>query len=546
VVDVTEILEVDYRANEKHGIFRDIPYVYQDEGRTKTYTEIQVKNVLRDSAKEPYEIQKNDGNIRIKIGDAGKTISGKHEYQILYTAKGILRSFSDHDELYWNVTGNNWPTNIDAASSVVILPKGKMEKVACYEGYSGSPGECQSEIDSPTSASYTASRFISEGEGMTIVAGFTKGLVPIIVVPRPKTFWEKFIEWPSQVTLWTGILGALGFIVYTWYKKGRDPWFGQSVTEIEGGQEKPMPIGAHETVVVEFTPPENLRPAEIGVLMDQRADTVDVVATIIDLATRGYLTITEVPKKWVFGSTDYELIQKKQPDTSLRNYEKILLNKLFDSGDIVRVSSLKQTFYEELKQVKDALYTDVVTKGFFPKNPDQVWQNYFATGIVFVVLGGVGISITVGNDLIILSDLCFALIVAGVLFVLFSFFMPRRSAKGREMYRRARGYHLFINSAEKYRQQFFEKKNLFNEVLPYAIMFGLTDKFFNAMKDIGIKPSTTWYVGSHPFSYSGFNSSMGAFTSSMSTAIASTPKSSGGFSGGSSGGGFGGGGGGSW
>jgi uncharacterized membrane protein len=127
------------------------------------------------------------------------------------------------------------------------------------------------------------------------------------------------------------------------------------------------PIGAHETIVVEYEPPEKLRPAEVGVLMDERADTLDVTATIIDLATRGYLTITEVPKKWVFGSTDYTLARVKKDTASLLDYEKELFSKLFDEKDKVDMSSLKTKFYKDLKVVKDKLYEEIIKKGFFQK-----------------------------------------------------------------------------------------------------------------------------------------------------------------------------------
>jgi uncharacterized membrane protein len=115
------------------------------------------------------------------------------------------------------------------------------------------------------------------------------------------------------------------------------------------------------------------------------------------------------------------------------------------------------------------------------------------------------------------------------------------------LYRRIKGYRLFIDKAEKHRQKFFERKNLFNEALPFAIVFGLTGKFATAMKEIGVTTAQTgWYSGTHHFNSHNFSSSMNDFSQSLSSAMASTTSSSGGFSGGSSGGGFGGGGGGSW
>jgi uncharacterized membrane protein len=552
-VRVVETIQVDFKYQSKHGIYRDIPYEYESDGK-KTYTAIDVASVLQNNSKATYQTSLQDGYVRIKIGDADKTISGKNIYIITYNAKGVLRSFADHDELYWNVTGNNWPVAITQTEATVTLPRAGLSKVACFEGYAGSQGSCDANIESNQLATFYSTGTLDESKGLTAVVGYTKGLVPIVTVERPKSFWEKFTEWPSLMTVLISLLFGIGTVIGLWLRNGRDYWFAGAL--FGGKDEKGVvkPLWGHETITVEFTPPENLRPAEIGVLMDERADTTDVVSTLIDLATRGYLTITEIPKKWVFGKVDYQLT-KKNPSTSsgkkkeaLLGYESMLLSKLFKFGDTVKMSALKTTFYDDLAAVKKELYREVVAKNLFAQDPESVRGTYLAAGIIMVVLGGVAIGSAIGAEWVFVSDILLGLIVSGVALIIASRFMPRRTAYGRELYRRVKGYRLFINTAEKYRQRFFEKKNMFNEVLPYAIMFGLTAKFARQMHEMGIEPSQTgWYSSNHAFNTMVFASNMNNFSSSMSSAIASTPSSSGGFSGGgSSGGGFGGGGGGSW
>ncbi|HVT00918.1 MAG TPA: hypothetical protein VHE53_01625, partial [Patescibacteria group bacterium] len=152
------------------------------------------------------------------------------------------------------------------------------------------------------------------------------------------------------------------------------------------------------------------------------------------------------------------------------------------------------------------------------------------------------------NQTIYLADFAFAGGIVGIVFIIFSRFMPRRTALGREMYRRIKGYRLFIDKAENYRQKFFEKRNMFNEILPYVIVFGLTKKFAKALDKMGVKPNNpTWYYGAHSFNPILFSDNINSFSNSVSRSIASAPSSSGFSSGGGfSGGGFGGGGGGSW
>lgn len=547
-VDVVEQLEVNFRNLEKHGIYRDIPFVYEDENGEKTYTEIIVEEVFQDGREAEYELLEENGYIRIKIGDPNETISKKHVYEISYSVRGVLRSFEDHDELYWNVIGPYWEVPIEKASATVRSQKGGLKKVDCFVGTLGSTFHCESRLVSDSQAEFQTVRSLNPYEGFTIVVGYEKGLYPFITVERPKTLIEKFFEWPSLITLISVAVFGIVSVFFVWLSGGRDYWNNQIFVKNIHQKGTVKPIGGHETVVVEYSPPEKLPPAVLGVLADETAHTHDVTATIIDLATRGYLTITEVPKKWLFGNTDYTLTLKKDSFDNLYAYEKLLLTELFESGNSVTVSSLKKSFYDSLKKVKDELYKEVTDRNLFPKNPDSVRSMYLVIAI-FVIIAGIFVtffSIDSGN--IYLADISIGTAISGLVLLIFSRFMPRRTAYGRELYRRVKGYELFISNVEKHRQKFFENKNMFNDVLPYAIVFGLTKKFSDAMKEMGIEPakSTTWYHGVTPMNSHVFASHVNGFSESFGSAIASTPSSSGGFSGGSSGGGFGGGGGGSW
>lgn len=549
-VRVVETISADFRNEQKHGIYRDIPYEYESDGK-KTYTEVTIESVVQNNEDAKYSVSETNGYKELKIGDANKLLTGRNVYTITYTVTGVLRGFGDHDELYWNVTGDKWDVFIHKADAIVTLPKEAITQITCFEGVSGSQAPCASKLASPQLATFSTSGMLGSSEGLTVAVAYKKGAIPLLTAKPPKTFFEKLISWESLMTILTVFLIGFVTLAALWYRKGRDFWFAGNLFGTKAEKGKAKPIGAHETVSVEFVPPENLRPAEMGVLMDERADTLDVVATIIDLASRGYLTITEVPKKWLFGKVDY-LLTKTTPKTRRKStpllaYEQLLLDKLFFGRTQIKTSSLKQTFYKDLEEVKQALYDNVITKGFFSENPEKVRGKYKAAG--FILLFIIFFVITYSTSLLSIfwDDLLIGAGLIGVLLLLQSRFMPRKTAYGREMLRRSKGYYLFVNQAEKYRQRFFEKKNMFNEIMPYAIMFGLTKKFAQQMHEMGIEPSQTgWYVSPHPFNAGVFASNMTSFSSSMSSAIASAPSSSGGFSGGSSGGGFGGGGGGSW
>jgi len=539
-ISVNERITVNFDV-EKHGIYREIPYVYEDSDSQKTYTKIDKIAVSQDGRNAITSVTDENGYIKIRIGDPNNTIAGNHAYELNYLVTGVLKSYDTYDELYWNVTGNGWEVPILKSSAVVIESKNGTTNSSCFQGYIGSTEPC-----SIKNNRFEATRMLSASEGLTITTAFKKGAFPIIAVERPKSFIEKLLE-PLSIISFVSILssGILGFI-FLWMKKGRDFW-NPGITGYKSKNLTSLikPLGAYEPEIIEFTPPEDLPPAIVGVIVDERADTLDITSTIIDLATRGYLKIDEIPKAWLFGGVDYILRKSSKPWEKLFPYEKELLKRLFTS-DEVKISELKKTFYEDLAEVKKKLYQDAVDKRYFPEDPEKIRNRYLIIAIFLIVLSGFGIIYATGSEIVFLTVVLFALICLGLLLLIFSRIMPRRTSLGREIYRRIKGYELFIEKAEKYRQKFFESRNLFNEVLPYTIVFGLTKKYAKAMEKIGYKPqNSAWYSGSNNLNLVNFSNNISSFSKSVSTAIASSPKSSG-FSGGSSGGGFGGGGGGSW
>ncbi len=547
VVSVTETISVDFSDVSKHGIFRDIPYIYKNQDGSNKYTEIKVLTVLREDKSEKYETSFLNGYIRIKIGEENVTITGRHDYKISYEAIGVLKSFENFDELYWNVTGNYWGVVIEKASATVVLPKNGINQTKCYQGIVGSAEPCAFTVDSPILANFATTRRLNIGEGVTLAIGYTKDLVPILQGNKPKEITDDLFSLASVGVFLSTVLLGLVLVITLWLHKGRDFWFRSRFLNDAQTKHEVKPVGGYETVVVEFTPPENLRPGEIGALLDENVSNIEITATIVDLANRGYLTIAEKPKKWLFGSVDYVFHQLDKDQSILLNYEKELLDKVFEKNATVKLSDLRNKFYTSVNGIKDRIYSNLVNKKFFAESPALVRLKYFFIGIAISVTGGVLVwfgflqinsyIVSFGAGLVVVS--LFAMVVSRS--------MPRKTAQGRAIYVRAKGYKMFVERAEKYRQQFFEKRNLFNEVLPYAIVFGVTEKFAKAFKEIGIEPEKpTWYSGNHTFNAAVFGASMASFSNSFSNTIASSPSSSGSGGGGSSGGGFGGGGGGSW
>ena len=147
-----EDIRVDFGAQQHHGIFRDIPveYVYDDENNRL----IRLTNIRVDDGVAPHQIAVSDDrpNIRIRIGDPDVLVTGPQRYRVQYTINRGLNPFSDHDEFYWNVTGNEWPVRIESASALVTAPGAGIQRVACFQGSAGSTLACGSSIFDSSSA----------------------------------------------------------------------------------------------------------------------------------------------------------------------------------------------------------------------------------------------------------------------------------------------------------------------------------------------------------------------------------------------------------
>jgi hypothetical protein len=548
-VKVTETIDVDFGSVAKHGIFRDIPYQYQSDDKT-WYTTIDIWSVERDGSDEPYQLNQTNGYQELKIGRSNKTITGQHQYRLTYFATGVLQAFDGYDELYWNVTGDQWDASIDQASATVTLPHQGIVQLACYEGQSGSTDTCPYTTLNPMEARFSATGQLSPGSGLTVAVGYTKDMVPILTVAEPEATTDFLIETGQQPFNWllalmSAVLG-LGLPVALWWRKGRDWWWQQP--GMLGGQQSVQlkPWFGQPQVIVEFTPPEQLRPAQLGLLLDQKVDTLDVTSTIVDLASRGFLTIKELPKTWILGSADYQLQRTDQSDEPLLPYEKLLLQRLFAGGKSVNLASLKNTFYDDLREVQQRVY-DNLSGVYFTSNPSKIRTRYALLGAALMGIGVVVAWWAANQHLMWPIIVAIMPLAAGIGVIALSSAMPQRTAWGYDVYRRALGYKQFIATAEQYRQQFFEQQNLFNQVLPYAMVLGLTHKFAEAMKQIGYVPAQPgWYSGQTAFNLVAFSHGLGSMSKAMNSAMASRPSGSGSGGGGFSGGGFGGGGGGSW
>jgi uncharacterized membrane protein YgcG len=557
-VDVVENIRYDTGSSERHGLYRDI-YPYSSQKRKMDINNISVSDEKGYS--QPFEIHNINDNVRILIGDPDKTFTGERDYIIKYQAKRAIGQLKELDEIYWNVTGNDWNIPIYKTEATVVLPSGvDMLQSACYFGPKGSPSN-KCELIRSDNGSYTFETLSSLGaeEGFTVAVGFPKGVVPAY------SFFDDFLQ-IARHWLVAIILPLLTLILslWYWYKKGRD-------------------AKGTGTIVPQYDVPDDLTPMEVSGIANEKVSTDQISAEIIYLATKGYLKINQLEERFIrlVKSTDYELIRLKDPADLPNNFDRYLLNALFSAeprlslsnirnifslrkmasdnapksqNNSVKLSDLKYVFYQDASAVVISVLDALMNKGYYKnlgriKNGHNrifiiifmsVWASLFFGGII----GGF-----LGNPL----PLMLAIFLSIIIYSLVSHFSPAKTEKGTMAKEYLLGLKDYLRIAEKDRLEFHnapeKKPEIFEKLLPYAMVLGAADIWAKEFEGI-YTASPSWYSGSSTSAFSAlaFSHSLSNFSSFSASSLGSTSGGAGGGSGGggSSGGGGGGGGGGGW
>ncbi|GEK22873.1 hypothetical protein CXY01_33930 [Cellulomonas xylanilytica] len=570
---VTLDFDFDFGDDPGHGPYLTLPtrVSYDDSlDRAFRYTDITASS----STDAPAQVnQEDDGSALIlRIGDEDiDDVSGVQSYTVEYTADGLLNPANEQhsgDELYWNVIGAGWEIPLGDLSVTVDGPAA-VEGAVCFAGPYGSTTPCTSSSFAGTSSSFTQD-LVPMGDQFSTVTGWPGGTFPgvePILVDKPDPLAPVR---PVSVFGGVALLVLLGGGIFAFVRLrrvGRDKAYLGLTPGLRPADNQPggATVGFRDkrgAVSVQFQPPEGVRPGEVGTLVDEKADPVDVTATLVDLAVRGWLRIEEVPRSNPKKKAkDWTLVQLRDRDGSLLPFEDTLLSSIFATSTTVKLSDLKTTFAASMAKVQEGLYDHVTASGWFRANPKKVRDAWHVTGIVIAVLGAIltFLAFAAGASVTGIALVPIALLVVGIVVTIMGNAAPARTADGTAVLAQSLGFRRYLATAEANQLRFEEGQDIFSRYLPYAIVFGLADRWARVFSELAAQgrafEQPSWYVGGY---YPGANiywatafaSSLDRFATVATESIsAPTPGSSGGsgFSGGGfSGGGVGGGGGGGW
>ena len=563
-LQVTEKIDYNFGSNYRHGLVRVIPVQFRLNKNENRIYRLENIDTEADGGYVAHHDETQNGELTMKLGDPDRTITGSHAYTLRYTVKGAFNSFSHHEELYWNAIGDKWQVPISDVSVEVTGPA-NITQVACFAGPTGSHLRCDSESEAGTRSATFSQRQLAAYSAMSVVVGFPKGSIKD---SGPILEQRHDLAAAFQLTPWSigGAIGLTGLGValalFVLWRIGRDRVYAGQIPGLtpmpgEDGRESRKRLFGRRPIAVEFTPPDKIKPAQAGTLIDERADTIDVTATIIDFAVRKLLHIKEIPRKGRFSKQDWELTALVEDDPNFSEYESGLFHALFKSQTTVRLSGLKNHFAADLTRVKRSLYRDVVSNGWYRASPESTRGRYQGWGIAALVVAAIATAGLAKFTHVALIGV--GAIIAAVVLLCLAGFMPARTGKGSAMLARILGFRQYLATAEADQIRFEEREEIFSRYLPYAIVFGVAEHWASIFSDLSaVQPDGTsglyWYAGLQGWSLAYFSGSIGSFSTSTGGVISSSPASSSGGVGGSSGfggggfsgGGGGGGGGGSW
>jgi len=513
--DIVETITVQFEQ-PRHGIIRSIPYRNVINNQEVDFL---IENVKVDGY--TFSTSKDENhNLNIRIGDADKYVDGTQVYKIHYRVINPIFFFENNSELQWNLLGNEWDVEIGSFNFIIDLP----EQVFLNEtdvkwgtGQRGEKGADGSVTIFPKQVKGHTTRVFQPGEGFSIALRFKEGAF------QPISSWTMFKKKH-------GLLLAPVFFL------------------IAGIIAKVFSRNKHQTIMVEYYPPEGVSPAIAGGFVDNSVDNNDVLCLIPHLANQGYLKL-ETKEGGFLQKDDVTFTKLKSPGSELFGFERDFLNGLFASGDVVQLKHLRDKFYITMASVKATVKSWINSQGWYEADQKTMGCVTALMGVAAIAWGAFALFGKQNPDGIALG-------ITGFILLFLASRFHKRSPIGNETYRKFQGFREFVSKAERpiIERLMKEDPNYYDKTLAFALAFGYLKSWTKKFDGLLTQPPS-WYSG--PMIYG--TNSMDSFThfaetfpsqvNTIGSAFSSSPSSSssgGGGGGFSSGGGGGGGGGSSW
>jgi hypothetical protein len=487
--------------------------VRSDDDQDRTYELTNVSATVNGRPADGFENSGVENGRQLSVRAHGRA---KVVYS--YEVHGVVADSTEGREVSWPIV-QGFDAAIPAAKVSATIPFASW--VACFAGRPGSSMPCTSSQLGESAAIEIQQNGVPAEGRLNLLAGLSDQAT---VKPNAEfvTRWslgraftaDSVTVGLSVLLLGLGVLGATAL----WFLRGRDAF---RVHPSAGATERPVLDGADGP---QFAAPDGIRPGQVGTVVDETADVIDITATLLDLAVRNYLTIVELPRESHFGRLDWRLQRLNAGGPELLPYEQALLDAVFADGDAVTLSALGPALRARLGLVREQLYADVVTQGWFANRPDAVRNRWTMAGLVLVAAGAV---LTVVLAIATRFGLVgFAVMLAGVALALAGQVAPARTARGAAVLGRVAGLRRYLADGSSADLPHNRRLEFASRCLPYAAVLGLTDKWALeiAATDDDDDPDAGigWYSGPENWHLSDIAESLSNFVHSFSGVLSSS------------------------
>lgn len=568
-LSVTETITVDF-YEKRHGIYRTIPTYFTinvtDNGENKlmTYKE-KFSNISTGKDKSSTD---DDNGLVIQIGDANKTIEGEHTYTISYTCTIYDDRIDLYDFFYFSPLGSSWDTTIDNFTFQIDFEK-PLPQDTKFQLYSGPANEIDNilnvKYDYSSNSIYGNVQNVPNNNSVTVFCKLPQGYFTDTIKMKP------FLSW------FFGILAIIVFFVTLYYlftTKHKNP-----------------------VQTVEFYPPDNISPAEVGFIIDNNADDIDFLSLYPYWAQKGYISISEESKS-------FTLTKLKDLPEDSPMFMKTFFKATFAESDTFTLSDIDESFIKEIDSAKKSLKQNYTGEHQLYENTALsklvLWGSFIFTALSLGFSSTISLTENMFNSLILIPELLLGLLLNNRAFfkyfkkskkifktiiliiciillfpmtinlfsteclvsltfvlILISTFtlvcllnglLITRTDYNLEISGKLLGLKEFIKTAELPRLMEITEENqyYYYDIFPYTMVFELADKWAKQFKSLNLQ-APKWYTSNNAtvyFNHYDFTKSFTNIVSTQVNSVRSAISSSSG--GGSSGGGAGGGGGGSW
>ena len=530
---ITEVIDYDFGAQRRHGIFRDIPGL-------GTGGPVGVS-----SATAPADtlITSYGSGVRVRVGSPARTVSGRHRYRLQY----VLGDVAPGGRLAWDAVGTEWPVRVGNVHVDVVAPF-EFQAVRCVQGIAGSQDRCAVAQPEPGHL-VVVLRALRTGNGATVYATSGRRLAAAPGLPVPSSGRPadptSGVWGAGLLAVAVGLVGAGGASRLV-RLAGRERVLVGGAAEAawarsgEVGTGKEVRVDAERLAslaTIEFAPPAELTPSQGGVLLTEGVREEHQLAWLIGAAADGYLDLEE-------DRLGLTLVRRPRRDGSPTSRT---LDRMFGKRERLPLGSYDPSFALAWSIIgRELAKWHASGAGLWDPAGERRRRLVPRWGVV-VALCGLPV-VGLGGALLNVWGWAWAAVLvvgalvagAGLAAAVRAWELRVRTPAGSGLWLRVESFRRFLAASEAHHADEAAKRGVLREYTAWAVAVGEIDRWSRvvAASTAARDPEAVRYTTIAPALYTA--------TSAASTEPSSSNGGGGGGGGGSVGGGAGGGGGGSW